>query len=271
MVSHRRKSNRRTRRKIAKPSKNFVKKVNKILHANAEDKYQRTATGYTIQPVPLTGWAGLFSAGNVAINTPYTLLPSVIQGTGSWNRLGNKIKVKSLIVNFQLSLKPGDDSIPLLVRLLVLKNKAVQEATLIPSIVTPSSDLFNLGSGQFGGGFNRPCDMELRVNRKAYTVVNDRVMKLEKGTGLDPYTAAPPGTVVCVSSTSVHRFSVRIPCGTPLVYANEIATFPTNFAPFFVVQYTSANMDTPVPPYAPPGYLDRVLVHYDVHMDYEDC
>ena len=263
---------------MAKLSKPVKRAVNALIHAQAEDKYQRMENGYVNQPVPLHGWNGIGSAGLVTINTPFTLFPAIDQGVGSYQRLGNKIKVKSLVVNWQISIlndisgdtQAGSDSIPLLVRLLVLKSKSVTNAPLIPSTVATSigQDLFNYGSGQYGGATNRPADMDLRVNRKAYTVVTDKVMKLEKGDGADPISTATGGTVTTVSPTSVHRFTTRIPCGTPLVYPSEGAIFPDNFAPFFSVTYTQANADCPIPP--SPAYLNRVLVHYDVHCDYED-
>lgn len=265
----------RPRRKApVKTSPLFRKKVEKIIHAAAEDKYQRISSGNTLQPMPMALWAGAGGACIPVLNYGYTLFPDITQGPGSFQRLGNKIRVKNLIVNWQISLKPdlgapvNIESLPLLVRLLVLKSKAVQSPPQLASTISLGTDLFNYGGGLYGGGTNRPSDMELRVNRKLYTVVSDKVMKLEKGQGADQTSTQPTGSIVCVSPTSVHRFQTRIPCGMNVNYSSESAIFPDNFAPFFTMCWTQANSDCPTPPN--PAYLDRVLVHFDVHMDFED-
>jgi len=263
-------------RSTKKVSKSLRIAVEKIISRDTEDKYNTNAVGIMTQPgvLPLSSQPGSF--GSPLANTAYTLLPDIGQGTNYSQRLGDKIKPKSLVVDWVFSLAPltvAGSSLPLMVRLLVLKDKEISGAQQVPT--TPlSTELLLLGNGSVGGaGIPSIQNILTRVNRKRYTVITDKVMKLDKGSGSDPDpTNSSVGNLSDVSVNSVHRFRTRIPCPAALLYPTTAAIFPSNFAPFFTVMWAQANGDLPAPGDPLPAiYVDPVAVAFVAHFDYEDA
>jgi len=253
------------------------KAVKKIIDGENEDKYTNLRLGYS-NPLPLNNTTGIGSYGEPDLNVAYGLMPRIEQGVAQGQRLGDKVRPKSMVVDWVISfsnpLSEAGTSLPLLVRLMVLKSKTHKDMNTLSSNLAIASDLFQLQSDIFGGAFYRTDDINARINRKQYTTITDKVMKLERGTGSDPNSVnSYVGDVTCVSPSSVHRFRTRIACPTWLYAGGSVSTYPSNFAPFFTVCWAQANGDTPVdsPPTALTYLLNPIAVSYTVHLDYEDA
>lgn len=84
------------RKRAAKPSKNFVKKVQKIIHADVETKQAY----YILAPTNFN--SGIDVTGDVI-----RVLPNISQGTDVSNRIGNQLKGQSLSLKGCVSWSPS--------------------------------------------------------------------------------------------------------------------------------------------------------------------
>lgn len=223
-----------------------------------EDKYARAEIQPGGQPV-------LFNASITAPSEQYNLLPSVVQGTDSFNRIGDKIRPKSLRVDIYVTAN-GTLTTSMLqrVRIFMLEDRTLKSWVNLTSSPV-ATQLLDFGS--FLGGFSGLPNCELiRVNKRRYKVIKDKTLTLAKGTGLTPNTGGINGTQTFISGNQYHKFSVKIPTPAVLHYASAGDSYPSNFAPFLVAGYTQPDGDV-----APDSAVFKVAIQYSSHLDYEDA
>lgn len=230
----------------------------KVLSDALEDKYNRAEIQAGGQPL-------LFNASITTYTECYNLLPSVVQGVDSFNRIGDKIRPKSLRVDMYI-VANGTLTTSMLqrVRLFVLQDKSISNWTAISG--TPiGTQLLDFGS--FLGGYSGLPNCELiRVNKRRYKVIKDKNMTLLKGTGLTPNVGGLNGTQTFMATNQYHRFSFKIPTPAVLNYSNPGDSYPTNFAPFMCLGYTQPDGDA-----APDSGVFKVACQFSSHLDYEDA
>ena len=250
---------RKRRFRLTKPTTALVRAVaKKVVSDTLEDKYARAEIQAGGQPV-------LFNAAITAPSEQYNLLPSVVQGTDSHNRIGDKIRPKSLRVEVYVTAN-GTLTTSMLqrVRVFMLEDKTLKSWVNLTSspIATQLLDF-----GAFLGGFSGLPNTELiRVNKRRYKVIKDKILTLSKGTGLTPNTGGINGTQTFVSAQQYHKFTVRIPTPAVLHYASPGDSYPTNFAPFLIAGYTQPDGDV-----APDSGVTKVAINFSAHLDYEDA
>jgi len=237
----------------------------KVIRDQAEDKY--------ITRFAQTSGLPRYFNGMITASDIYYLLPPIIQGTASNQRIGNKIRPTRLRVDFVLTVNGAFDANLLLhTRLMVLRDKTINSTLeLIPLPGTQpgtpvATELLDIGGGT--SGFNgEPGLIMARINKERYTVIRDVQKEVCSGSGLTPQASNSfAGTQTFVSGAQAHRFSVVIPTPKTFNYSLETDQYPTNFAPFFVLGYAQPDGNA-----LNTNLLSRIALNYLVHLDYEDA
>lgn len=247
-----RKGNRARR---AKPSKNFVKKVQKIIHSDVETKQ-----AYHIM-APTNFNSGIDAAGDAI-----RVLPNVGQGTDVSNRIGNQLKAQKLTLTGAISWSPSAGTFGsfanarLGVRVFVIQPRQYSNidaalantATWMPTLLQKGST-----ATAFTGAIN---DLWAPINTEAFIKYYDRVHYIN-GT----YQATAVGMSQLLGGTKIFKAVMKCRSKT-LKYENSIsAVNPTNYAPIFCIGY--AHMDGS----GPDVLSTAVTVQWDAVFDFEDA
>lgn len=247
----------------AKTSTALVKAVaKKVVSDQLEDKYATSGAA----PIVGAGYPVYFNAAIASSAECYALLPTIVQGTGSAQRIGDKITPKRLRVMFTVTANGSYQSSQInLIRLMVLEDKSIRNLQQLTG--TPiDTQLIDYG-GTVGGYTGIPNNNGHRINRQRYKVIKDVKKEVLSGFGTTPQLAnAYVGTQVFVSGQQCHTFTVDIPTPAKLVYSRGTDGFPNNFAPFFCLGYVQPDGNA-----APDNLLTRVACNWVVQFDYEDA
>lgn len=260
------------KKKVAKLSKPMVKAVKKIIDGNIEDKYKTVypdATGSN----PFNSALGSYTAGLPGIGKAYSLLPAIAQGLDEFDRIGNKLRPKSLVVKYTVSISPDYvGSTQTICRLLTMTDKSVKDYTNWGDIeASLTNEMFNLGNGSYQGASTVPQIVNWRINKKRFNVTHDKMFVLEKGAGDTPkFSNSYLGAITTHTNREVHEFTMRIPIPKVLNYPEGAASlYPSNFAPFWTMVWTQANIDNSS---ASNSWLaSQPLVNFVAHFDYENA
>lgn len=154
-------------------NKMFAKKVLKVIHKQAENKI----------------WIAYQANNNIttASSSTFTnisLMPTMTQGTGHSNRVGDDITVVKAIINGYVNLLPYNSVSnptvgPLYVRMWVLSVRNIQNAQTL-STSTISSNFFETNGGSAGPQGNI-LDMCLSVNKQNFIIHKQKTVLLEAG------------------------------------------------------------------------------------------
>lgn len=243
------------------PALALVRAVAKKVVADAlEDKYAIRGAG---------GIGGIPIYFNAAVSTSgecYPLLPPIVQGTNSNDRIGDKVRPKRLRIDFVVTANGSFDSSQInQVRVFVLQDKAIKNLDLLNQ--TPISTQLIENGGSTSGFSGAPEQIMRRINLQRYQVFRDKHLEILSGRGTTPQPLnAYNGTQLFVSGQQCSRFSVVIPTPATLHYSGPLSTVPNNFAPFFCLGYVQPDGNA-----LPDAFLQRVACNWTVHMDYEDA
>jgi len=249
--------------------------VKKELHKELEDKYAVLANA-----APASPFAQTFTCAIDANSKCYPVLPQVSQGSGDFQRVGDRLTPKSLVVKFTMTCSGSpttNSSEQLWGRLFVLQDKSIRNMTALQAIAgvqpgTPiSTQLIDYGNGLHGAYTGQPYSNNFRVNKRQYRVYHDKLIKFQRGYGTLPQAANPVawvGDQIYTSPLATHQMTLRIPCPKVLLYSAEADIWPSNFAPFFCFGYQD--------PQALTTHLEaemdyRVAISWVAHFDYEDA
>lgn len=250
---------RKMRKMKSKPQTSLIRAVaKKVLHDAIEDKYVRGEIAAGGQPV-------LFNSAITSPSEQYSLLPPLVQGVDSNQRIGDKVRPTSLRIDMYITAN-GLLTTSMLqrVRIFMLEDRTLKN--FISLTASPVATQL-LDFGGFLGGFSGLPNTDLiRVNQRRYKVIRDKSITLCKGTGLTPGTGGLGGTQTFVGTQQYHKMSVKIPTPATLHYANPSDPYPTNFAPFLLVGYTQPDGDV-----APDVGVQKIAVQFSSHLDYEDA
>jgi len=270
--------------KVAKLSKPMRNAIVKVFHQNTEDKYAAVYPGAGGAVNPGAPWAfpgsAIFQTPNilntVALQTIHPCLPPVQQGVASFNRIGDRIAPKSLMIKFSVTVNPAVVPVEdLVARLLILTDKSLKETDLlIASPVNPGTpidtQLFDNGDGTYVGFTGVPRDLTQKVNRERYTVHHDRLIRITKGQGdLGNIPNVYQGNMTFASSAMSHELTLRVPLPKTLNYAQNNFAYPTNAAPFWTLGFVQPSGDGS--PAQIVALNNHLLVNYTSHFSYEDA
>jgi len=231
----------------------------KVVSDALEDKYAQAGIQAGGTPV-------YFNAGITSAAECFPLLPQVVQGADSNNRVGDKIRPKSLAVDFTIVANGDLTSSQLnMFRLWILEDKSLRNLVNLPN--TPIANLL-LDNGAFTSGFTGiPNQIMTRTNRRRYKVFHEKIRILTAGTGQTPRAGnGYIGTQTFVSTQQSYKFRVKIPTPATLHYNGPLDIWPTNFAPFMCFGYVQPDGGA-----APDNLIQRIAVNFITHLDYEDA
>lgn len=256
--------------KGAKKGTALIKAVAKQVVASAlEDKYN----------ISIAQSSGLPIYFNAGINTNlevYPLLPKIVLGTDSFNRVGDKIRPKKFMVSVVITANGNYTSSQInQVRLFMLEDKSIRDTLALQQVLAtqPGTPIGSqlLRTGDIGGGTSGfagyPSQIMLRVNRERYTVFHDRVLECLSGQGQTPQSSnGYVGNQTFVSGEQCWKLTFTIPTPAVLKYSQTISPYPTNFAPFLCLGYVQPDGNA-----LPDNLLTRVACNWVSHLDYEDA
>lgn len=179
---------------------------------------------------------------NSAIGTAdcVPVLPAIPSGTGSWQRVGDRIEPKGLKIRGVVSLTRADGYIgpgDLYVRIMVLSQKNVKTNTQVTAGVAVGQILrpnyAALRETNFGGNTN---DINLSINKDLFKVHYDKLVKL---------TGSPQDNASELTRYS-HRWSHSIKSlPAHLTFDEGNGDYVNNFAPFVAIGYAYADGTSP--------------------------
>lgn len=246
---------RSNKKSAAKSSRTFVKKVQKIIHADVETKQS-----YHIM-APTNFNSGIDAAGDAI-----RVLPNIAQGTDVSNRIGNVVRAMKLTLTGAMSWSPSAGTFGsfanarLGVRVFVVQPRNYSQiADVLANTATWMPTLLQKGSiaTPFQGNIN---DLWAPLNTEAFIKYYDKVFYL---TGTYQSTAA--GYTQLLGATKIFRANMRLR-NKALKYENAISTVnPMNYAPVFLIGY--AHMDGS----GPDTLSTAITVQWDSVLDFEDA
>lgn len=236
--------------KKTKPSKSFVKKVQKIINRNVETKKQVYISNAT--------------AFNQQIQTQadcLRLMPSIPQGTAATNRLANEIRLQEIRVRGCLTFALNQQAIALTrigVRLMIVRAKRFDDWVAGATDFATSNARLLETQGSFDGAvqcFNSP------INEDYYSIIVDKKYYFSQS-----QTAGGPTTEVW-NSTRLFDFKLPYHKNRKLIYDdNYLSGDPTNYPYFMLLGYVKLDGTT-----ADVSTVSNLTLQYTSTVKYEDA
>lgn len=168
----------------------------------------------------------------------YPLVPSIVQGTDDYQRIGDRIRPKYIYVKgyVQYALDAGTQAYipPATCRIMILSQKNIKATSDVSSRIDTSHILKdNVGTGVGRAYIGGPTDNLAPVNKEAFVVHADKSVKFNwaNNHAYDQSGVATPGWQV--GNDRSKYFSFRISCPANFTYDTNTGNTPNNFAPFF--------------------------------------
>lgn len=171
-------------------------------------------------------------AHNASITTAdiYQVLPAIAQGQGYNQRVGDKIRPTSLVIDGCVTFNDygqGMIDTPVSVLVLCLRARKINDPTQILS--APVSAL--LDNGQTPTSWDgSTLNSMFPINKDEFEVLGAVRVKLSDTTAEN-------------TKVMSHRYQMRVK--TPAVFHYSSGNYPTNFAPFFVLGWSRDDAVTP--------------------------
>lgn len=197
------------------------------------------------------------------------LLPSILVGADSFNRIGDRIRPKRLRCDLSITTNGGlPDAWMGTVRFLILEDKGNKNELEFPTTTaTRVSELLDVGPNQFGFNGNNQ-NLSQRINTRLFKVHCDKKLKLSKSVGTRVSAGAPGNMGSSMNTVQTYRFSVYVKCPASLIYQGPSYAHPTNFAPFALLGYANDDSNYAADPAETPN--NRITWNMLTHFDYED-
>jgi len=241
---------RRVRKQSSKPSKTFVKKVQRIIHKDTETKvvvYSSNATAFN-QQINSTGDA-------------LRLMPQISNGTAENQKIGNVIRLQSLnirgVLTFAYQAAAVNSRIG--VRLLVLKAKRFTDWN--QSATDLATNYTRLLEGSAAGFTGLVADFNTPINRDYFSVVKDMRMYISQSVN-----TAATAVADTVNTTKFINFNVPYSRRNIIFDQDFSATEAVNYPYFMCLGYCKLDgsaADLPATTY--------LTLQYTATAKYEDA
>lgn len=151
-----------------KSSTRLVKAVKRVINKDLETKYfSNFGQAQSIF---------FYNTTSFGLST-FSLFPTVSQGVGPNQRVGNSITTKSVIVRYRCYVPQGVNATePLMVRVMVGHLKAFP-STIPTNVASAYSNLYRIG-GSSAGPQNNDLDQLAQINKQSWTIVYDKTHKI---------------------------------------------------------------------------------------------
>lgn len=206
--------------------------VRKLIDRKTEDKFisWENAPGGTTTTGRVIG----------SIGSVIPLIREIQEGPASYQRLGDKIRPKYLMVRGYIAI---NNTVPVetaaRVRLMVVSNKSSKNSNPAVAPALPLGALLNdnLASAapSVAHGYRGIADDDTSpVNSEQFVTHSDKHYDLIQA-GKNPAVAPALGT----GAMSVYRyFKIKVKCPAALDFTDPNGDYPTNFAPFLLMGYS---------------------------------
>lgn len=220
------KATRSRKPRLSKPAAAAVRKIAKaVVRRETEDKY----ISYRNEQ----NFNGTISSGSEC----YPLIPPLGQGVDDFQRIGDKIRPKYMIVKGFVQLNPNAGAQnympPSTCRVMVLSQKSIKFSGDVQSKV----DIGHLLKDNVSTGTGRPYSGTLfdnlaPINKEIFTVHMDRKVKFNWLNLQDTPAGVPtPGWQTGNDRTKYFTCKIKLP--KTLSYDDGTGAYPNNAAPFF--------------------------------------
>lgn len=240
----------RMRKQSSKPSKSFVKKVQRIIHKDTETKvvvYSSNATAFN-QQINSTGDA-------------LRLMPQIANGTAENQKIGNVIRLQSLNIRGVLTFayQTSSPNTRIGVRLLVLKAKRFSDWNQAATDL--ATNYTRLLEGSTAGFTGLVSDFNTPINHDYFSVVKDKRFYISQS--LQSVATTVNDTV---NTTKFINFNVPYSRRNVVYDQDFSATEPINYPYFMCLGYCKLDgsaADLPATTY--------LTLQYTATAKYEDA
>lgn len=219
---------------ISKP--NVTSLVKQIIYKECETKQNSITQSYT-----------LFNSGISSTSEQYSLLPVIVLGTNSFNRIGDTIRPIKLVIRGVITsfadYSTGNEPYAqmLRTRLFVYQDKSIKCEVDKNSC---SLDVLDYGNSMtaYTGSL---LDNTVPNNKQKFQFFADKKHTIHKPYG---WTNSSTSALTSMHSSMVKPFTIVIEKGLPAVlhYDNNKSTnYPTNFLPLLSLGYSYAQNTSP--------------------------
>lgn len=203
-----------------------------------------------------------YDSGLVAFNTSVTssgdlnyLLPTIGQGTTSYNRIGTKIKIKKLVVRGHLIWEGTSTSgfQKVGARLMVIKSKKVPNSD-VSSVASELNYLLEAGGGSYQTYNGEVGDLHSPINKKAFAVARDKKHYMyQQGSNADDLSRAVKFFTMDIKQARNKIINYEFESGTP-----------TNWGWYLALGWSLLDGTTSVSP-------TNMSMEYVVDCEFEDA
>lgn len=223
-----------------KTKSKFAQLVRSIVRREEETKY--VANQYDGGLAPLANqW---FSAGSLAaVGSWYPAIPALGQGTGDYQRVGNKVHPTSLVVSLKVHFNPENIDANSLYGVIYY---GTSKATKSWNIQSPIGNAAFLDQGD---GTNTTFDATLYklnhpVDKKQFNI-RRIVFRMAKTPGIQNNdisgNAVTGGNYSTANGMECKNFLLRFTPPKSLLYETNTDTWPSNYAPVYAVGFLHAD------------------------------
>jgi len=256
---------RRRRQRGAGKRTSFAKKVMAVINRSEETKYVATDNDATAAP---HGALWYTTPNIVTVNSISPAIAALENGTGDFQRIGQKISPTSLYVNLRVGLNAQDLSANSLIGV-IYYGQSTQKGSWANANPLPTVRFLDNGDGTNSGWSGLRNQLNLPVDR-TLVKVKRIVFRLSKTAGIQNNDAGGPATVggnfATSNGLSEKNFVLRFKPPKTLVYNNIGDSLPQNYAPWYYVGFCHADGSVAT-------VADNELVNISsrVHMRFKDA
>lgn len=243
------------KKRAAKLSKPMTKAIQKLIHKNVETK-----EGYhAVQAVS-------YNSGINAVGDATRLIPSITQGTGDNQRIGDQVRSQSLSIRGAIVYNPSTGQYGtyansrLGVRMMIVQPKLYGNLDDVQTTIGTWGNYLLKKGGSAVGFTGLLSDLWAPINTDAITKYYDKIFYLDS-----PYQVSAVGSQDMKGSTRLFNITKKIK--KVLKYDNAVSSGSnsTNFAPVLIIGYT--HMDGS----SPDTLTTAIQLSYDSVFKYEDA
>lgn len=237
-VFRRRRNMRSGRSKVA-----LLRTVKRMISGRVETKY--VANQYDAGLIPLANqW---FSQGSCApVGTWLPAIPALGEGTGDYQRIGDKIRPTSVSVSLKVFFNPQNiDANSLYGVIYYGTSKSVKSWNAASPV--GNAAILDQGDGTnttFDGGLYK---LNLPVDKKGYNIKRI-VFRLTKTPGIQNNdlsgNTVTGGNYATANGLECKNFLLKFKAPKTIMYQDNADVWPSNFAPFYAVGFCHADGST---------------------------
>lgn len=192
-------------------------------------------------------WAGVqFNSAISGVADCYKALPDVVDGTANFNRIGERIKPKALVLRGTVAINyTQPNSIAPEVHLFVVSHKSKKSYSALNAASGAGYSEIVDNLYDFGNGTNGPFDGTVPPTLYPLNTKTLRILAHKK-LDLAVSTQASTSNRESSSDRRQRRFTIKLKVPSVLTYDESIDTsYPTNYAPVLMLGFTYPDGQSP--------------------------